>query len=311
MAGVLETVNQRTQLVGQNRLELLMFHLTGGQTFAINVFKVQEVIAIPELNEMPKSHPFIAGVTNVRGQTVPVIDLRHAIGMGPIDRNLAENLIVTEYNKSIQAFLVGGVHRIVNLNWEEILPPPTTAGDTHFLTAITKIDDKIVEVVDVEKVLALIVPPETLVAEEILDSEVLEAAKDMEVLIVDDSSTALSQMSSTLEQLNLTAHVARDGYQALTMLQGWADEGIDVSKKLAMVITDAEMPEMDGYRLTSEIRADSRLADLFVVLHTSLSGRFNESMVKKVGCDGFLSKFNQNALAETIQDRLRVVMAMK
>ena len=311
MAGVLETVNQRTQLVGQNRLELLMFHLTGGQTFAINVFKVQEVIAIPELNEMPKSHPFIAGVTNVRGQTVPVIDLRHAIGMGPIDRSIAENLIVTEYNKSIQAFLVGGVHRIVNLNWEEILPPPASAGDEHFLTAITKIDDKIVEVVDVEKVLALIVPPDTLVAEDILDADVLEAAKEMEILIVDDSSTALSQMTSTLEQLNLTPHVARDGQQALTMLQDWADEGIDVSKKLAMVITDAEMPEMDGYRLTSEIRADSRLADLFVVLHTSLSGRFNESMVKKVGCDGFLSKFNQNALAETIQDRLRVVMAMK
>lgn len=309
MAGVLETVNQRTQLVGQNRLELLMFHLTGGQTFAINVFKVQEVVSVPELNEMPKSHPYIAGVTNIRGQTVPVIDLRHAIGMGPIDRNEAENLIVTEYNKSIQAFLVGGVHRIVNLNWEEILPPPTTAGDSHFLTAITKIDDKIVEVVDVEKVLALIVPPDTLIAEDILDSEVLEAAKDLEILVVDDSSTALSQITTTLDQLNLKAHVARDGYQALVMLQQWADEGIDVSKKLAMVITDAEMPEMDGYRLTSEIREDSRLAGLYVVLHTSLSGRFNESMVKKVGCDGFLSKFNQNALAELIQDRIRTLIA--
>lgn len=309
MAGVLETVNQRTQLVGQNRLELLMFHLTGGQTFAINVFKVQEVVSVPELNEMPKSHPYIAGVTNIRGQTVPVIDLRYAIGMGPIDRNEAENLIVTEYNKSIQAFLVGGVHRIVNLNWEEILPPPTTAGDSHFLTAITKIDDKIVEVVDVEKVLALIVPPDTLIAEDILDSEVLEAAKDLEILVVDDSSTALSQITTTLDQLNLKAHVARDGYQALVMLQQWADEGIDVTKKLAMVITDAEMPEMDGYRLTSEIREDSRLAGLYVVLHTSLSGRFNESMVKKVGCDGFLSKFNQNALAEMIQGRIRTLMA--
>lgn len=309
MAGVLETVNQRTQLVGQNRLELLMFHLTGGQTFAINVFKVQEVVSVPGLNEMPKSHPYIAGVTNIRGQTVPVIDLRYAIGMGPIDRDEAENLIVTEYNKSIQAFLVGGVHRIVNLNWEEILPPPTTAGDSHFLTAITKIDDKIVEVVDVEKVLALIVPPDTLIAEDILDSEVLEAAKDLEILVVDDSSTALLQITTTLDQLNLKAHVARDGYQALVMLQQWADEGIDVTKKLAMVITDAEMPEMDGYRLTSEIREDSRLAGLYVVLHTSLSGRFNESMVKKVGCDGFLSKFNQNALAEMIQGRIRTLMA--
>lgn len=308
MAGVLETVNQRTQLVGQNRLEILMFHLTGDQVFAINVFKVQEVVAVPALNEMPKSHPFIAGVTNVRGQTVPVIDLRHAIGMGPIDRDQAENLIVTEYNQSIQAFLVGGVYRIVNLNWEEILPPPATAGNAHFLTAITKLDDKIVEVVDVEKVLALIVPPDTLVAEELLDLEVLEAAKDMEVLVVDDSSTALSQVTATMDQLNLKVHTARDGMQALTMLQEWADEGIDLRKKLAMVITDAEMPEMDGYRLTAEIRQDPRLAGLYVVLHTSLSGRFNESMVKKVGCDGFLSKFNQNSLAELAQDRIRTIM---
>lgn len=305
MAGVLETVNQRTQLVGENRLEILMFHLTDDQIFAINVFKVQEVISVPALNEMPKSHPHIAGVTNVRGKTVPVIDLRNAIGMGPIDRNIAENLIVTEYNQSVQAFLVGGVHRIINLNWEDILPPPATAGSEHFLTAITKIDGKIVEIVDVEKVLATIIPPDTRVSEDVLDQKVIDAAKDMEVLIVDDSSTAIAQMNAIMEQLNLTVHVARDGYQALLMLQGWADEGIDVSKKLALVVTDAEMPEMDGYRLTAEIRGDPRLENLFVVLHTSLSGRFNESMVEKVGCDGFLSKFNQDALAELIQKRIR------
>ena len=308
MAGVLETVNQRTQLVGQNRLEILMFHLSDDQAFAINVFKVQEVVAVPHLNEMPKSHPFIAGVTNIRGVTVPVIDLRHAIGIGPIDRSKAENLIVTEYNRSVQAFLVGGVHRIVNLNWEDILPPPSTAGTSHFLTAITKIDNKIIEVVDVEKVLALIVPPDTKVSEDLLDPAVLEAAANMEVLLVDDSSTAISQMMSIMDQLNLKVHVARDGLQALTMLQNWAEEGIKVSEKLSMVITDAEMPEMDGYRLTAEIRADARLKDLFVVLHTSLSGRFNESMVKKVGCDDFLSKFNQNALAEMAQNRIRTIM---
>ncbi len=310
MAGVLETVNQRTQLVGQNRLEILMFHLTDKQIFAINVFKVQEVVARPVLNEMPKSHPYIAGVTNIRGKTVPVIDLRNAIGMGAIDIEKAENLIVTEYNQSVQAFLVGGVHRIINLNWEDILPPPATAGNTHFLTAITKVNDEIVEVVDVEKVLAMIVPPDTRVSEDILDEEVIEAAKGMEVLIVDDSSTAIAQMTSILDQLNLKVHVARDGFQALSMLQNWAEEGINVSEKLAMIITDAEMPEMDGYRLTAEIREDSRLRDLFVVLHTSLSGSFNESMVKKVGCDGFLSKFNQDALAEMIQDRIRNIIIM-
>ena len=150
MSNVLSSVDARTQLVGQNRLELLLFHLGGHQYFAINVFKVQEVMRLPELTKIPDSHPCIRGVCHVRGQTVPVVDLRAAVKMGPMPGDTSEcNIIVTEYNMTVQAFLVGGVDRIVNMNWNEILPPPGGAGRQHYLTAITRIDERIVEIIGI------------------------------------------------------------------------------------------------------------------------------------------------------------------
>jgi two-component system chemotaxis response regulator CheV len=126
-----------------------------------------------------------------------------------------------------------------------------------------------------------------------------------EVLLVDDSSVALTQLRETLSQLGMRMHVASDGLKALKLLKAWADSGEDMTEKLLMIFTDAEMPEMDGYRLTTEIRNDPRLRDLYVVLHTSLSGSFNDAMVKKVGCDNFLSKFQPDKLVDVVLDRLQ------
>ena len=308
MSSLLQNVDKRTNLVGQNRLELLTFRLKGSQLFAINVFKVQEVQQLPALNVLPNSDPVIAGVTNVRGVTIPVIDLSLAIGRSAIPRDENATMIVTEYNRFVQGFLVGSVDRIVNMNWDEILPPPAASGRSHFLTAITRIEDKIVEIIDVERVLANVVHFDVAISDEVLDEQLMNAAQDMEVLLVDDSTMAIEQAKQILEQLHLTVHIEMDGSKALARLKGWADDGIDVNSKLLMVITDAEMPEMDGYRLTTEIRSDPRLKDLHVVLHTSLSGSFNDAMVKKVGCDDFLSKFQPDKLASTVQERIRNVI---
>ncbi len=309
MAGILDSVDQRTRLVGQNRLEILVFRLAGRQQFAINVFKVQEVLQLPRLTLIPQRHPMICGVINLRGQTLPVIDLSRAIGMRALTPDANSTIIVTEYNRSVQAFLVGGVERILNLNWESIQPPPGGAGRQHYLTAITKVEDRLVEIIDVEKVLAEIVPMNTRVSSDRLDDKLLSQTRGREVLVVDDSSVAIAQLRDTLGQLGLRLQVATDGLRALQQLKRWADEGNDMDEKLLMVFTDAEMPEMDGYRLTTEIRSDPRLRDLYVVLHTSLSGSFNDAMVKKVGCDDFLSKFQPDQLVEVVRRRLQKVPA--
>jgi len=305
MASVLDSVDQRTKLVGENRLELLLFRLQRGSLFALNVFKIQEVQTMPKLTSMPQSHPHIIGVTHARGRTIPVIDLGAAIGLGPLQDRTNCNIIISEYNRTIQAFMVKSVDRIVNMNWEEIMPPPKGAGRSHYLTAITKLDDQLVEVIDVEKVLQEVSPYNTTVNPDVLDQELVSRAQGLEILAVDDSTVGLAQVRETVQQLGVKLVSASDGAMALKMLKGWADKGIDVPKKLVMVITDAEMPEMDGYRLTREIRDDPRLKGLFVVLHTSLSGSFNEAMVEKVGCDGFLSKFEPDKLAITVQNRIK------
>lgn len=309
MSDLLASIDSRTNLVGENRLELLMFQLKGQQTFAINVFKIQEVVPVPRLTEVPNSHPAVRGIAHLRGRAVSIIDLNIAIGRSPLPCDETCNLIVTEYNRSIQGFIIGSVDRIINLNWDSILPPPKATGKEHFLTAFTRVNDKIVEILDVERVLADIIPPTTIVSDHVRDQALKDLVGDdrINILAVDDSSTARRQIKGALESLDLNIDVihAGDGLKGLELIQNMAADGTDVSKHFAMLITDAEMPEMDGYRLTSEIRSDERLKDLYVVMHTSLSGSFNETMTKKVGCDGFLSKFRPDELAVLVQDRIR------
>lgn len=305
MSGVLSTVDSRTQLVGQNRLELLLFSLGGRQRFAINVFKVQEVMTLPHLTEIPDRHELVVGVTHLRGQTIPVIDLRRAIKMGTTVIDKDSTIIVTEYNMTVQAFLVAGVERIVNMNWNEILPPPVGAGRGHYLTAISRMDDSIVEIIDVEKVLAEITPYDGEISDEWIDNDLVERIKGKQILIADDSQVALNQVSGVLEKLGIDVVVTHNGLEAYQVLEAWKAEGKDIENDVLMLITDAEMPEMDGYMLTTEIRKDPVLKSMFIVLHTSLSGNFNKAMVEKVGCDGFLSKFQPEKLTKEVQRIIR------
>jgi two-component system, chemotaxis family, chemotaxis protein CheV len=306
MSGVLSSVDARTKLVGQNRLELLLFHLGGSQYFAINVFKVQEVMRLPRLTCIPDCHPVVRGVTHLRGQTVPVVDLRQAIQMGPLNvKSTDATIIVTEYNMTVQAFLVGGVDRIVNMNWNEILPPPGGAGRQHYLTAITRLDKRIVEIIDVEKVLAEIAPYNTRLGDDAYDRQLLDQIQGRKILLVDDSHVAIEQMRQVLGPMGLSIVEARNGLEAYQLLMHWKEQGMDIDNELMMIITDAEMPEMDGYMLTTEIRRDPVLKNIIVVLHTSLSGNFNKAMVEKVGCDGFLSKFAPEEMAKEVQRLMR------
>ena len=122
MASILDSVNKRTQLVGQNRLELLLFKLSGRQRFGINVFKVKEVLQCPPLTSLPRLNPFVKGVAHIRGSTISVIDLSAATGGRPLASTENCFIIISEYNRSVQGFLVSSVERIINMNWADIMP---------------------------------------------------------------------------------------------------------------------------------------------------------------------------------------------
>jgi two-component system chemotaxis response regulator CheV len=169
MAGILDGVDQRTQLAGHNRFELLLFKLVGRQRFGINVFKVQEVIQCPELIQIPKSHAVICGVAHLRGKTIPVLDLSMSIAMPPLKRGAGSYVIVTEYNRSIQGFLVGTVDRIINIGWDQVKAPPSGAGKDNYLTAVAEVDGELIEVIDVEKVMNEVIGGQESASEEAID----------------------------------------------------------------------------------------------------------------------------------------------
>ena len=305
MAGILDSVNQRTQLVGQNRLELLLFKLGGIQRYGINVFKVKEVLQCPPLTALPKLHHAIRGIAHIRGQTISVIDMNLATGGRAIENIEERFIIITEYNRSIQGFLVGSVERIININWEDILPPPNGVGRYNYMTAVTEIDGALVEILDVEKILDEIAPVNTEVAADVIAQVPAEVMANKRILVADDSSVARKQIQRAITALGIECDLVKDGKEALEVLLN-VSKTQPVVEKYALMISDVEMPEMDGYTLTSEVKANSDLKDLHIILHTSLSGIFNQAMVEKVGADDFIAKFNPDELATAVQKVIKL-----
>ncbi|KQA25253.1 chemotaxis protein CheW [Vibrio metoecus] len=307
MTGILDSVNQRTQLVGQNRLELLTFRLNGRQRYGINVFKVKEVLQCPKLTAMPNLHRLVKGVAHIRGQTVSVIDLSLAIGGRPtvdVDKSF---VVIAEFNRTIQAFLVSSVERIINMRWEAILPPPDGSGKANYLTAVTNIDNELVEIIDVEKILAEIAPVNEAMTKDI-GQEIAQVEQEKEIvrriLIADDSSVARKQVQRAIESIGFEVISTKDGKDAYEKLLEMSREG-PILNQISLVISDIEMPEMDGYTLTAEIRRSNELERYFMLfLHSSLSGVFNQAMVERVGANAFIAKFNPDELGNAVKAAL-------
>ncbi|WP_337841954.1 chemotaxis protein CheV [Rheinheimera sp.] len=306
MSGFMSSVDQRTNIVGQNRLELLMFRLQGSQPYGINVFKVREVIQCPELSELPGANPNVRGIAHLRGVPVTVIDLSQATGGKRIEDLSHAFILVTEYNRNTQGFLVGGVDRIVNVNWEQILPPPHGAGKSHYLTAVTEVDKKLVQIIDVEKVFSEISPVDETVSESVKEKSKDLAVQNLTVLVADDSAVARNQVKRALSTVGIHVETVNDGRMALDWLKAKANElGGDITQTVPLMISDIEMPEMDGYTLTAEVKKDDQLKHIHIILHSSLSGVFNEAMVRKVGADQFIAKFHPDELVSAVQKWMR------
>ena len=233
MAGVLDSVDSRTQLAGTNRLELLLFRLGGRQLYGINVFKVQEVIRCPKLTRMPKSNSRVVGVAHLRNKTIPILDLSLSINNVAIQNIKECFVIVTEYNRYTQGFLVHAVDRIANMNWKEILPPPQGSGASSYLTAVTHVDEELVEIIDVEKIFADVMGlPEEVCDDLIEEANAMVSDRPKRVLIVDDSSVARNQMKRVMEKSGIECIVANDGQHGLETLQGLVKDGWAIAEYL-------------------------------------------------------------------------------
>jgi len=303
MAGaLLENVERQTRLAGHNRVAMLLFRLGEPQLFGINVFKVREVLRRPPLERMPGAHALIAGTCDYRGQTIPVIDMAAALGYAPLKDVSSAHLLVTEFSRSVQGFLVADLLHMVHCAGESLVTPEPALGFGTRVNAITRVDGALVAVVDVEHVLASIhgVPGELSAhMQRAVDGHAMHPRR---VLVVDDSAVARRQVEGVFKQMNIECVLAEDGVRALARLRELADA--DPSERINLVVSDIEMPQMDGYALTRAIREEPALRRLKVVLHSSISGIFNEAMVKEVAADRFIAKFQPDQLAQAVLDLL-------
>lgn len=309
MSDLLKNIDARTKLAGTNKLEILMFSLgmdvrtQREETFGINVFKVREVMRIPAITRAPEMPPSVEGMVSLRGALVPVIDLAKYIGL--VTETKPEIMIVTEYNGHTQGFLVKGVDNILRLDWSAMRVPPAmlVAELGGLVTAITELKDKrLVMMIDVEKVLA-----ETghFSTDEIIFNAVKPLGRENRtVFFADDSSVARNQISRTLDAMGVKHISAINGRQAwieLSKMAAHAESTNTPLKDLIQVIlTDVEMPEMDGYMLTRKIKEDNRFKGIPVLMHSSLSSTSNQQLGKTVGVDEYIPKFEPQKLSQAL-----------
>jgi two-component system chemotaxis response regulator CheV len=314
MSDLIKQIDAKTKLAGANKLEALTFSLginpqTGREeTFGINVFKVREVIKTPQLTAAPHMPSAVKGMVSLRGSLIPVVDLADYAGFGSeIEKTV---LILTEYNGKTQGFLVHSVDTILRIGWSDMkVPPAMISGQLRGLvTSVTELKGgRLVMMLDVERVLSELSPTD----EEDLAFQNIEPLGDAKrglVFFCDDSTVARKQIQKTLEALGVSFKFAMNGKEAFDQLvqlaEGAASQGEKVEERVRLVLTDIEMPEMDGFALTKAIKADNRLKGLQVVMHSSLSGVQNQALGKTVGVDDYVSKFEPVRLAKMIRDRL-------
>ena len=308
MSELLKNIDGRTRLAGTNKLEILLFSLgidarTGRrETFGINVFKVREVMRTPPITAAPDMPNAVKGMVSLRGALVPVVDLAEYIGMSADAPR--EIMIVTEYNGHTQGFLVEGVDTILRLDWAQMRVPPEmlNANLGGLVTAVTELpDQRLIMMLDVEKVLA-----ETAQTDDELVFQGIQPLnrQDLTVVFADDSAVARGQIERTLKAMDVKYISAINGRAAWDELQKIANfataSGRAVKELVQLVLTDVEMPEMDGYILTKTIKSDPRFAGIPVIMHSSLSSGSNQQLGMSVGVDEYVPKFEAQRLAETL-----------
>jgi len=276
---------------------LLLFRLSAAQTFAIGTLKVKELTPYTPLTSLPHSHPAVLGAASIRGNTIPVIDMAAAVGYNPMTTDELKNgyIITTDCQRREIGFMVRGIDNIVECNWRDIKPPPKGLKDDTFLTGVTRVEEKLVQLIDVELILSKIFPDQGNHIAVLTDMQ-REQLKPLSILLVDDSLVARKQLSDALNGMNIPYQVTGDGTKALEIMTNDARAGQPVD----LLVSDIEMPGLDGYELAFEIRDKPELAATYIVLHSSISSDISISQAHQVGANEALTKFDVHELIQAM-----------
>ena len=304
-ANMLDSVDARTRLAGSNKMEILLFSLGTRETFGINVFKVREVGRTPHITRTPNMPHGVEGLVSLRGNVIPVLSLVSFLDHKdePIERG--KTMMVAEYSKRTLGFLVHEVDRIIRVDWEKVRAPESVLSTNEgLITAITELENgTLVSLLDVEQILANAFGEAIIV-----DIPAAQVSEETGVFFVDDSVVARRKIAEVFDKLGVKHKHATNGAEAWSRLQGLAAHAQQTATTLRdairLILVDAEMPEMDGYVLTKNIKADTRFEGIPVVMHSSLSSEANRAMGQAVGVDAYVAKFDAEILADTLRPML-------
>ena len=278
--------------------KLLLFRLAGNRLSALGTLKIREIMTLQRLTQIPQSHPAVIGTMNFRGSAVPVIDMAAAVGYPPLthEERKTASIIVTDIQRQEIGFLVRAVDRIVEANWKQVQAPPKALGDQAFVTGLLQIDNDLVQLMDVELLLARVYPESLHSAPAQLTDVERETLREQRILLVDDSQVARRQLADALDRENIPYEVTGNGQTALdTLIQGNRDQN-----PVTILVSDIEMPGMDGYELTFHLRDDQSMQQPYVILHTSLNSEMSVSYAKQVGANEALTKFDAEELLQAM-----------
>jgi len=278
----------------QHTQKLLLFRLAAGQTFAMGTLKVQEIIPYRKVSRLLDDHPAVLGAINARGKTLPVIDMAAAVGYRPMSREEMErgSIIITDCQRKDVGFLVRGIDRIVDANWREVKRPPSTLGKGAFVTGLYTLDDQTVQLLDLELLFSQVYPDAPEQRRAALTDVQREQLKPLRILLVDDSHVARKQLQDALDGINIPYQVLTDGDHALALMRESAGRG----EPIDLLVSDIEMPGLDGYELAFMVRDDPALKQAYIILHTSLNSEMSVSYAHQVGADEALTKFDAEEL---------------
>jgi two-component system chemotaxis response regulator CheV len=318
MKSVQQEVDERSNLTGTNKFELLLFRLGGddngehSELFGINVFKIREIVAMPEITKVAGAPEHVLGVVNLRGQIIQVLDLPSIAGVKPVTG--LNIMLVTEFARTTQAFAVESVEEIVRLDWSQVMSAERSAA-SGMVTSIARLEAqdgnpaRLAQVLDVETILRNLNPEDSTQNLEQAVGNKMQLKPGSVILAADDSVVARALIEQGLDAMGLPFVMTKSGKEAWEQLNSIAAaaeaEGKSVYDKVALVLTDLEMPEMDGFTLTRNIKSNARFGNLPVVIHSSLSGNTNEEHVKKVRADAYVAKFSAEDLSRTLRTILR------
>jgi len=276
---------------------LLLFKLSALQNFALGTLKIQEIVPYQALTTLPNADKNILGVTSIRGQTLSIIDMAGAVGYPPI--NEAEKsdcvIIITDCSRQKVGFLIRKIERIIECNWKNIEPPPPTLGHKSYITGITHYDEKLIQLLDIELLLSQIFPESDDHTIEITGGQ-KGLLQNEQILLVDDSAVARKQLENALTRIDVPFKVCKNGHDALKVMKQCAQK----AEPISILVSDIEMPGLDGYELAFEVRSQPTLASAYIILHTSLSSEMSMDRAQQVGADEALTKFAAQPLIDAM-----------